>query len=90
MRKFFRKAAKMLMMALVFSMVGIFGVLPTNPSVSSATVGKDICCTSTPARWRYLFGRWLAGRKVLILAVQRNRLKWTTKPAAGGAAQKRA
>ena len=36
-----RKAGKMLMMALVFSMVGIFGVLPTNPSVSSASVGKD-------------------------------------------------
>lgn len=36
-----RKAGKMLMMALVFSMIGIFGALPTNPSVSSATVGKD-------------------------------------------------
>ena len=30
------------MMALVFSMIGVFGVtLPANPSVSSATVGKD-------------------------------------------------
>lgn len=36
-----RKAGKMLMMALVFSMIGIFGALPVNPSVSSATVGKD-------------------------------------------------
>lgn len=42
MRKFFRKAAKMFMMALVFSMIGVFGItLPANPSVSSATVGKD-------------------------------------------------
>lgn len=38
-----RKLFKMFMLALVYSMIGIFGAitLPTNPSVSSATVGKD-------------------------------------------------
>lgn len=42
MRKFFRKASKMLMLALVGAMIGVFGVtLPANPSTSSATVGKD-------------------------------------------------
>jgi TP901-1 family phage major tail protein len=42
MHKFFRKAFKMLMLALVGAMIGVFGItLPTNPSVSSATVGKD-------------------------------------------------
>lgn len=42
MRKFFRKVGKMFMLALVYSMIGVFGVtLPDNPSVSSATVGKD-------------------------------------------------
>lgn len=42
LKRTLRKAAKMLMMALVFSMIGVFGVtLPANPSVSSATVGKD-------------------------------------------------
>lgn len=39
--KYLRKLAKMFTMALVFSMIGIFGVLPTNPSASSASVGKD-------------------------------------------------
>lgn len=42
MRKFFRKAAKMFMLALVYSMIGVFGItLPDNPSTSSATIGKD-------------------------------------------------
>lgn len=41
--KFFRKAAKMFVLACVYSMIGVFGAitLPTNPSVSSASVGKD-------------------------------------------------
>lgn len=39
----FRKLAKMFMLALVYSMIGVFGAitLPANPSTSSATVGKD-------------------------------------------------
>lgn len=42
MRKFFRKASKMLIMALVGAMVGVFGiVLPVNPSTSTGTAGKD-------------------------------------------------
>jgi TP901-1 family phage major tail protein len=43
MKKFFRKAAKILTMACVMAMFGVFGAvtLATNPSTSSATVGKD-------------------------------------------------
>ena len=38
-----RKLFRMFMLALVYSMIGVFGAitLPTNPSTSSATVGKD-------------------------------------------------
>ena len=41
--KMLRKLSKMFMLALVYSMIGVFGAitLPTNPSTSSAEVGKD-------------------------------------------------
>jgi TP901-1 family phage major tail protein len=43
MKKFFRKALKILTMACVMAMFGVFGAvnLASNPSTSSATVGKD-------------------------------------------------